>query len=63
MTGFEFLQSDDAIVLVGCFAVIGISALVLQLVHFIQHRQRPGPSIERPAQVSRHSSEMQRKAA
>lgn len=35
--------SDDLLALLGCGTALLVSALTLQLVHFIQHRRRPTP--------------------
>ena len=41
MLVFAFVQGDDLIALVGCVAAFCVAGLILQLVHFIQHRKRP----------------------
>lgn len=41
MVVLAFVQGDDLIALVGCVAAFCIAGLILQLVHFIQHRKRP----------------------
>lgn len=44
MVVFAFVQGDDLIALVCCVAAFCIAGLILQLVHFIQHRKRPTES-------------------
>lgn len=44
MVVFAFVQGDDLIALAGCVVAFCIAGLILQLVHFIQHRKRPTES-------------------
>jgi hypothetical protein len=41
MAGFAVTRGDDLIALVASCAALFICGLILQLVHFIQHRKRP----------------------